>query len=96
MRDEKSSGGATRLPANLTNLEFLAETYETANDFALMYEAMLADARRRKDLVLVRKMRKLLMRQSRYLIQEYKRGGGRYAFELHEGPEAKTEAETIQ
>ena len=94
MRDEKSSGGATRLPANLTNLEFLAETYETADQFASMYETMLSDARRRKDLVLVRKMRKLLMRQSRYLIQEYKRGGGRYAFELREGPEPK--AETVQ
>ena len=96
MPDEKSSRGATRLPANLTNLEFLAETYETADQFASMYETMLSDARRRKDLVLVRKLRKLLMRQSRYLIQEFKAAGGRYAFELHEGPEAKTEAETIQ
>jgi hypothetical protein len=92
MRDEKSSRGATRLPANLTNLEFLAETYETANDFALMYEAMLADARRRKDLVLVKKMRRLLMRQSRYLIQEFKKAGKRFEFDYHEGPEPKAEA----
>jgi hypothetical protein len=96
MSDEKSNTGATTLPPTIESLRFLSCDLASADQFADLYSKMLNDAKLRQDLVFVRRMQKILIAQSRFMVREFKAAGGRYAFELHEGPEPKAEAETVQ
>ena len=85
--------GASRLQPTVANLEFLSCDLQCADEFEILFDELLSRCRARGDMDTLRQAREILKRQCAFMLQQYKRGGGRFEFDYREGgPEPKAEA----